>query len=255
MKPRRLFWLLISPIVFVLFWFLLVEFKIIPAILFPSPVKVFGLFFDTSYWQKISYDILLTLLRLIVSFILSVMIGVPIGFFIGHFKKANYASAFLIDFFRSIPIVALFPLFLVLLGIGNMTIISTAVWSGSFVMIVNSAYGVKNGNLLRRQMAKVFGSSTKDIFFKIIFYDSLPYVFSGFRITISMCLIVVVLSEMLLSSCGGLGQQVYDSALLFRSDNLYASIILLGVIGYSVNRISLFMEHKVVHWKEQSENN
>ena len=165
----------------------------------------------------------------------------PIGFIIGYSSKASASLAFLVDFFRSIPVVALFPLFLVLFGIGEISIIATAAWSGSLVMIINGAYGVKNSNLLRQKMAKVFGGTKRTIFFKVVFFDSLPYVFSGFRIAISMCLIVVVLSEMLLGSQGGLGQKIYDSALLFQSRELYSTIILLGTIGYLINLLSIFL--------------
>jgi len=252
-NKKKIFWTFILVLVLIVLWATFASIGKVPSTLLPSPQEVLQLFFSFSFWINIKGDLILTINRVLIGFLFSVLIGAPLGLLIGYYKTADAASSILIDFFRSIPVVALFPLFLILFGIGEITIIATSIWSGAFVMLVNGAYGAKHSNKQRQKMAKVFGGTTYKILIQIVFFDSLPYIFSGFRIAISMCLIVVVLSEMLLGSSGGLGQQIYDSALLFRSRELYATIILLGLLGYFVNQLVIFFEVRVIHWITKSD--
>lgn len=86
------------------------------------------------------------------------------------------------------------------------------------------------------------------LFWQVILPDALPEVFVGLRLGLSMCVVLIIVSEMFLSSTAGLGHRIYDAQLLYRVEEMYCCIILTGVFGYALNRLAVFSEHRVVHW-------
>lgn len=97
-------------------------------------------------------------------------------------------------------------------------------------------------------VAKNLLLSTWQTFVKIIFPEALPHISSGLRQSISFSLIIVVVIEMLVSTQYGLGRRVVDYHLTFEISSMYAVIILIGIIGYSINKVYVLLENKKVHW-------
>jgi len=97
-------------------------------------------------------------------------------------------------------------------------------------------------------VAKNLLLSTWQTFTKIIFPEALPHISSGLRQAISFSLIIVVVIEMLVNTEYGLGRRVVDYHLTFEISSMYAVIILIGIIGYSINKVYVLLENKKVHW-------
>lgn len=166
----------------------------------------------------------------------------------GYSDKVYGALEFLVDFFRSIPALALFPLFLLFLGIGDSAKIGVVVFACFFVVLINAMYGVKNANKTRIMASKTMGANNFDIFRKIIFWDALPDIVTGLRISLSMSLLVVIVTEMFLGTEVGLGHRIYDAHLIYRIPEMYASIIIVGLLGYFLNKIFVWVERRSIHW-------
>jgi len=109
-------------------------------------------------------------------------------------------------------------------------------------------YGVKNCKEARIKVAKVLKANKTAIFTKIIFPESLPHIFVGLRISISIALILVVVAEMFIGTKYGLGRLISDSHLMFRISTMYVAIFTTGILGYVLNKIFLLVETRVFHW-------
>lgn len=242
---KRIF---IGPIVFLLIWIILSLFHIVNPLFLPSPLAVLKTFFISIFSGDIIPDILFTLYRMIIGFFLSAIIGIPIGLLMGYSDKVYGALEFLVDFFRSIPALALFPLFLLFLGIGDSAKIGVVVFACFFVVLINAMYGVKNANKTRIMASKTMGANNLDIFRKIIFWDALPDIVTGLRISLSMSLLVVIVTEMFLGTEVGLGHRIYDAHLIYRIPEMYVSIILVGLLGYLLNKLFVWWERRIIHW-------
>lgn len=158
---------------------------------------------------------------------------------------------FLVDFFRSIPPIALFPLFLLTLGLGEWSKLGVPFYGCTLVIIINSVYGVLNVSALRRIVGMVYGFSRWRVFLKIVLPDSLPQVFVGMRTASSLALVLTVVVEMLIGSQNGLGKKIYDYQLLFDTPEMYVAIISTGAIGYLFNQGFVKVEHSLVHWADK----
>ena len=231
-------------------WQVLSLLQWIPAVLIPSPIKVFGIVPDLASTGDLSIwpDLLATLFRVLLAFSVAVLIGLPIGLLMGYFESVYMALAFLIDFFRSIPATALFPLFLLLFGVGDESKIAVAGFACMLIVLFNTMYGVHQAKKLRITVARIMGLSGFSLFSKVIFWDALPFIFSGFRLSISLALIVVVVTEMFIGTNLGIGHRILDAQLVYNVPEMYAAIIFAGTLGYLLNFVMALIEVRMVHW-------
>jgi len=245
------YYLYISPLLLLVIWAIISKFEIVSPILLPSPKEVFISLFDLLFTKEhnILTDIGLTFYRTLFSFGISCVIGIPTGLLMGYNIKVFKSLEFLVDFFRSIPPIALYPLFILFLGIGEPARLSVPIYGCTFVIIVNSIYGVINAPSLRRTVGKMYGFSKSQIFRKIIFPDSMPQVFAGMRTALSLSLVITIVVEMTMGASNGLGKKIFDFHLLFDTPEMYATILITGIMGYSFNKGFLWLEKHVVHWR------
>jgi ABC-type nitrate/sulfonate/bicarbonate transport system permease component len=243
---------LLGPLLLLLTWFVLTSLGIVSPIILPNPLSVGGalvslLVSERSLWPHIG----LTVYRTLLSFTLAFMLGVPLGLFMGYIPVIYRTFEFLVDFFRSIPPIALFPLFLLVLGFGELSKLGVSFYGCSLVIIISSVYGVLNAPALRRTVGKVYGFSRWQIFWKIVLPDALPQVFVGMRTALSLALVLTMVVEMFFGSNNGLGKKIYDYHLLFDIPEMYAVIIITGAIGYLLNQGFLFLEKHIIHWADK----
>jgi len=229
-------------------WYGLSESHIFANTLVPYPHQVFQSLILLLLKGTILGDTTLTLYRTAISFTFSALVGIPLGLILGYSKTAYRMFLPVVDFFRSVPATALFPLFILFFGISDLSVFAATVFGAIFLIIINAMYGVNNANKSRIFWAKSMNASQIQIFKKIVFYDALPYVFVGLRQALSISLIIVIVTEMFFGSGNGLGYRIFNFNLLYDSSNMYAVIILVGLIGYVLNQVFVKFEKKVVHW-------
>jgi len=189
-----------------------------------------------------------TLYKTLVGFIIASLLGIFLGIIIGLNKKLYHHLEVVIDFFRSLPATALFPLFLLFFGIGDSAKIAMIVFIAFWIILINTIYGVWNSSKIRKQVGQVFKASYFQILTNITIPDSLPYIFVGLRTALSLSLMVAVVAEMFIGTKFGLGQKIFDSYIAFRVAQLYAFIIIVGIVGYILNKIFVLFEGKIIHW-------
>ncbi len=190
-----------------------------------------------------------TLKRTIIGFFFGLLFGISFGMFLGLNKKLYETCEWFVDFFRSVPVTAMFPLFLIFFGFGDLSKIAMGAWASGFVILVNTIHGVWNVKKNRKLMAMTKGASRTQILTKITLFETLPYTFAGARIGISWNLIVVIVAEMFIGTEQGIGKQIYDASVIFDTATVLGMIFVIGMIGYGLNQMMLSLEKRVVHWE------
>lgn len=142
----------------------------------------------------------------------------------------------------------MFPLFLLIFGIGETSKIAVAAFAAWLVILFNVAYGVMNARQTRILAARVMGASDAQIFRQVLFFESLPQTFVGLRVGVSMALVVIIVAEMFIGSSNGMGRRIIDAQQVFDLKQMYASIIVTGVLGYSFNLLFIGIERYFVRW-------
>lgn len=228
-------------------WWLLTDLNLVHSLYLP---RLFMVKNSLLYFLGVDgiLDIVFTILRTLASFCIASAIGISAGLAIGMSKRLYVFFEVLIDFFRSFPSTALLPLFLFIFGLGETTKIALASFVSMWIILIHSIYGVWNIPPLRVKVARVFRASRRQLLMHVIFHSALPEIFVGLRIAFSICLIMVIISEMMVGTKYGIGKEIYESYLSYRIDQLYASLIVAGLIGYLFNKSFLLTERRAIHW-------
>jgi ABC-type nitrate/sulfonate/bicarbonate transport system permease component len=229
-------------------WYLAVWIRIVDPVLLPSPTDTFQAMYKGLAGGRLSFDFVKTVERTILATVIAAAIAIPLGIFLGASERLYRSVEFVVDFFRSTPASAMFPLFLVLFGVGNETKISVAAFGAALVILFNVAYGVMNARKTRLLAAKVMGASRLQVLTGVVLLESMPQTFIGLRNGVSLALVIIVVAEMFIGSTDGLGHRVFEAQQLFNMPDMYAAIFAAGALGYGLNLLFLIIERYFVHW-------
>ncbi len=229
-------------------WYAAVWYRLVDPVLLPSPTATFRAMWAGMAGGRLGIDFIITVERTTLATLIAAVIAIPLGIVLGSSQRLYRSVEFVIDFFRSTPASAMFPLFLVLFGVGDKTKISVAAFGATLVILFNVAYGVMNARKTRLLAAKVMGASRLRVLADVVLLESLPQTFVGLRNGVSLALVIVIVAEMFIGSTDGLGQRVFESQQLFAMPDMYAAIFAAGALGYGLNLLFLLVERRFVHW-------
>ena len=237
---------LIGVVVMLALWYLAVKMRVIDPVLLPLPTDTARAAWN-GFDGKLGTDFLITLERTALAIALASAIGIPVGLILGASEKLYRSLEFVVDFFRSTPATAIFPLFLLLFGVDDKTKVYVATFAASLAIIFNVAYGVMNARKTRLLAAWLMGARRHQILL-VILLESFPQTFIGLRTGVSLALIVVIVAEMFIGSKDGLGNSIFEAQQLFEMPAMYAAIFASGALGYGLNLLFRLIEKRVVHW-------
>lgn len=232
----------------ILLWYVIHYYNVF---LVPTPLAVLITLPELLMDKKVLIDIQSTLLRVLGAFALSVVAAVPIGLFLGKFKKIYFSVSYLIDFFRSTPATAIFPIFLLVFGIGDQSKIFSAAFASFLIIIFNLAEGILHISKSKLLAIQAMGASEMQTIQKVIFWESLPHLFIGLRNGISTSMIVIIVTEMFVGTLTGIGKRIVDFQITYEIPSMYAMIFIIGLLGYGINQLIFLAESRVVHWYQR----
>ena len=238
----------IGPIVLIAIWAMVSWLHLVDPFFLPNPFATIGELGKLIFTGTILPDLFATLWRVALSFLIALIIGLPLGLWLGRSEKLYRSFEFIIDFFRSTPATAMFPLFLLVFGVTDKSKIAVAAFSSMLIIIFNTAYGVMHAKKSRVLAAKIMGATKAQIFRWILFWESLPQTFIGLRSAVSLSLVVIVVTEMFIGTPMGLGRRIIDSQITYEIKTMYAVILLAGIVGYLLNLLFQTIEKRALHW-------
>ena len=197
---------------------------------------------------SITQHALITLTRFTEGFLLAAVLAVLSGVVLGYFRSLNSLLATLIELLRPMPSVAIIPVAILLLGIGDGMIVTVTVYASLWPILINTIDGVRNIDSTLIDTGRTFGLSRWRILWQIILPGASPYIVTGLRIGLSIALILVTTAEMMAGS-KGLGFFVLDEERAMNSANMYAGIVVVALLGYALNRLFLMIESRAMKWR------
>jgi NitT/TauT family transport system permease protein len=245
---RRLLAVATGPALLFGLWYLAGLLGILNTRLIPTPADTLATTWLALTEGTMLYDLMRTLTRVLISFALAAAFGVPIGVIVGANERVYRSIEFLIDFFRSMPATAMFPLFMLIFGLDDRGKIALAAFSAFLIIVFNVAYGVLNARKTRILAARSMGAGRARIFVDVIFLETLPQTFVGLRAGVSLALVVIVVAEMFIGGMDGVGHRIMDDQMSYNLKDMYGALLLSGALGYGLNYAFLLIEKYFVHW-------
>ncbi|MFI7128851.1 ABC transporter permease [Nonomuraea sp. NPDC050153] len=196
-------------------------------------------------------NILPSMGRMFSGWLLAAFIGVVAGVVLGRSRvAADYVDA-LIEFGRAVPPPLLLPLFMVLFQAGLAMQLAAIVSGVIWPVLLNSIDGARNVDRTYTETATVFGLSRPQRLCRIVIPAASPKIFAGLRLSLSLALILMVISEVF-GSTDGIGYQLLVAQRSFDTPGVWATIALLGILGYIVNSLFVLAERRLLIWHRQA---
>ncbi|MDQ0809084.1 ABC-type nitrate/sulfonate/bicarbonate transport system permease component [Streptomyces sp. B3I7] len=191
-------------------------------------------------------DILPSLGRLCAGFLLAAVAGIALGMAVGRSERAYALCDPVLQFARAVPPPALVPVFVVVFDFGTPMQLASITFSAVWPVLVNTAEGARATDPLRLDTAAVLRLTAPERLWFLLLPSALPRIFAGLRLSLSLCLILMVFSELLPGTANGIGFTLTDAQ--SRSDLLtvWAVLLLLGVLGHLLNTGLLAVEGRLL---------
>lgn len=201
-------------------------------------------------WQEILAVMGSSLRVVAVGFLIGALSGLVVGVLVGLSGLARLLLSPSLEFLRPLPVPALVPPLILLLGIDEALKITLVAFATFFPVLINTAEGVRSVDPTLLNTARTFRRGRLATILAVVLPAASPFVTSGMRISLGLALIVTVVAEMI---AGGSGVGFYLMTMQYslRAAEMYASIFLLVLVGYALNRAFLLIEARLLHWVRQ----
>ena len=244
-------WLLISFAVAMLVWYIM---SIIPQTsrAFPNVVvTIEGLMRMVergAFWQDLSSSLISVALGYAIGFI----IALPVAILMAWYVPVRNILEPWIQFIRNIPPLAYVPLIVICAGVGRLPQVIVITIACFLIMCVTIYQGVINVDETLIKAARVLGATDKDIFIRIITPATLPFILTAVRLGASVALTTLIAAESTGASAG-LGMRIRSLNNTFDAAPMLAYVIIIGIIGITLEKIIKYLERKLTGWQEKRE--
>jgi NitT/TauT family transport system permease protein len=191
-----------------------------------------------------------SLKRVFIGFALGTILAIPIGFLMGWYVTARNVLDPWIQFFRTVPPLALIPLVLVLLGIGESAKIFVIAVAAFLVAVISTYQGVVNVDRTLINAARVLGAGDSVIFARVVVPASAPFILVGMRVGLGSAWGTLVAAE-LIAAQEGLGYRMQTAQLYGQTSTIVVALIVIGLLGFLMDRVLLAVERRLTSWQER----
>ncbi|MGV9254411.1 ABC transporter permease [Streptomyces sp. NPDC003697] len=189
-----------------------------------------------------------SLARSFSGFGIAVAVAVPLGLLIGWYRPVADLLGPLLEVFRNTAALALLPVFVLLLGIGETSKISIVVYACTWPILLNTISAVRHVDPTLLKLAKSMDLSAPRLFQKVILPASVPVMFTGIRLAGAVSILVLVAAEMI-GAKAGLGYLINTSQYNFAIPEMYAGVITISAIGVAFNQFLVTVERRLSSWR------
>jgi sulfonate transport system permease protein len=192
-------------------------------------------------------DIAISLERAGVAFAAAVVVGIPLGLFMGQIRTIERSLDPILQLFRQTSALALYPVFILLLGLGEASKIFVIFWATLFPLLLATIGGVKQVDPKLVEMARVYGARPLTVFRRVVLPAAMPQIFIGLRLSATTALLLLIAAEMI-GANSGVGFQVMNAQYNFQIPLMFAAILLLAILGLSANFILEALQARLCRW-------
>ncbi|MDB5523755.1 MAG: binding-protein-dependent transport system inner rane component [Rhizobium sp.] len=197
-------------------------------------------------------DIAISLQRAGIAFAAAVGVGIPLGLFMGQMRIVERSLDPILQLFRQTSALALYPVFILLLGLGETSKVFVIFWATLFPILLATIGGVKQVDPKLVEMARVYGAKPQTVFRRVVLPAALPQIFVGLRLSATTSLLLLIAAEMI-GANSGIGFQVMNAQYNFQIPLMWAAILLLAVLGLSANFILEALQARLCRWSKVKE--
>ncbi|MEU7907552.1 ABC transporter permease [Actinoplanes sp. NPDC049118] len=210
----------------------------------------------SAWWQLVLSGELIdhaqaSLGRSLAGFGLAIAAAIPLGLLIGWYKPAATLLNPLLEVFRNTAALALLPVFVLILGLGETSKVAIIFYACSWPILLNTVSGVRTVDPLLIKSARSLGLGPLRLFQKVVLPAAVPTIFTGIRLAGAYSILILIAAEMV-GAKAGLGYLINYAQYNFAVPDMYAGIITISAIGLVVNQLLIIAERRFSTWRTTS---
>ena len=238
----------LSPLGFLAVWEALSRLALLDPRFIPSPATVLHTIVAMTRTGELPYHVLVSSRRIVAGFLLGAVPAVGVGLMMGLSRPVRAVLMPLVSAIYPIPKIAVYPLLIFYLGLGEASKISIVALSIFFLVLLNTMAGVLAVDPAYFKIAKAYGANGRGVFATVAFPGALPQIFTGLKLGMGFALIVIVGAE-LLGSDKGIGYLIWRSYQIFAIDAMFAGLLVTAILGWVAILALDWLERRVLPWQ------
>jgi NitT/TauT family transport system permease protein len=216
----------------------------------PTPAQVAATAIAEAKSGVLFTDALSSLARVLTGFCLGLIVAIPVGFLMGWYRVARGIIEPYVQFFRTIPPLAIIPLAIVTMGIDETPKVFVIFLAAFLSSVVATYQGVISVDETLISAARVLGARDMTIFWRVVIPASTPYIMVGARVGLGSSWATVVAAE-LIAAQSGLGYRMQQAQLYYDLPAIFVSLIVIGVLGLAMDRIVMAADRALTAWQDK----
>lgn len=228
-------------------WELGVRFGWINGNFFPAPTAVVRALIDLAQAGLLFRDIQASVVRVTVGFLIAAAVAIALGMALGRSPRVAAYTMPLLDLIRPISVIAWIPLAILWFGLGDKSAWFIIFLGAFFPIFTNTIVGAQSVAKIHVQVAQCFGAGRWLFIRKVLFPSALPYIVAGLRVGLGVGWMCVIAAE-LIAATSGLGYMIQMARTTIETEKVIAGMVVIGVIGFIMNAIMLWIERRLVSW-------
>ena len=229
-------------------WELICQSGVVSSLFLPAPTSIISALLQMVADGEIGVSLAASLYRILAGFFIGSLVGLAVGLVTGTSALMDKIGTPIVNAIYPIPKIALLPLFILWLGIGELSKVTIIALGVFFPVAMNTYSGVKNVDTLLLKVAASFNASWWMTMKSVVLPNALPMIFAGLRLAAGTSLLLLVAAEMIAAQVG-IGALILHYGDLMITDRLMAGVIVLSLLGLVFNLILQFLERKAIPWK------
>lgn len=221
---------------------------LVDEVFLPPFTTVVGAFLDLVGNGQLADHLAASLSRALVGFFVAVAAAIPLGVAIGWYKPVSDFLNPILELFRNTAALALLPVFILILGIGETSKVALVIYACTFPILLNTISGVRTVDPLLVKSARSLGIPSYRLFHKVVLPAAVPTIFTGIRMAAASSILVLIAAEMV-GAKAGLGYLITASQLNFQIPDMYAGIVAISLVGLTFNGILVAIERRLSRWR------
>lgn len=232
-------------------WQVFADARLISPIFFPAPTRALSVLAARITDGSIFAPLAATVLRMIFGWLLACLVGVALGVAIASSRIARDLLEPTLEFLRPLPASSVIPVAILFLGLSNMMSLAVIAFGAIWPVLLATIHGFTAVSPELRDVADVLGFSRSKYLTSIALPAAGPDIMAGVRVSLAIALILTVVTEMQ-ASLAGLGWDIFYAQRVYRSADLYAGLIVLGLVGFAANHLLQRLERQALPWRHIS---
>ncbi|NQX67108.1 ABC transporter permease [Paenibacillus alba] len=240
---------LILPVIILTVWQLVGSLHLVPPQLLPTPIQIIKAFIGLTRDGVLFDNLSVSMYRAVIGFVIGGGLGLLSGLLVGFFRKTEYTLDPTLQMIRTVPHLAIMPLFILWFGFGEFSKVLLIAKGAFFPLYLNTFLGIRGIDSKLFEVTRVLEFSRFKQITKLILPSAMPNILLGLRLSLGMAWLSLIVAE-LMGANSGVGYMISDARQFAQTDVVFVGIVIFALVGKLTDSLVRKLEDRLLRWRD-----